>query len=79
MCAADVRPASMRRPEMRPAAACPEAYSTAVPAKSAAMSAKASVALLWVKPASSLCECLWVFDQARIKTLFPVARRISQI
>ena len=42
MCAADVRPASMRRPEMRPAAACPEAYSTAVPAKSAAMSAKAS-------------------------------------
>ena len=42
MCAADVRPANMRRPEMRPAAACPEAYSTAVPAKSAAMSAKAS-------------------------------------
>jgi len=42
MCAADVRPASMRRPEMHPAAACPEAYSAAVPAKSAAMSAKAS-------------------------------------
>ena len=42
MCAADVRPANMRRPEMRPAAACPEAYSTAVPAKSAAMSDKAS-------------------------------------
>ena len=42
MCAADVRPANMRRPEMHPAAACPEAYSPAVPAKPAAMSAKAS-------------------------------------
>ena len=42
MGAADVRPANMRRPEMHPAAACPEAYSAAVPAKSAAMSAKAS-------------------------------------
>ena len=42
MGATDVRPANMRRPEMHPAAACPEAYSAAVPAKSAAMSAKAS-------------------------------------
>jgi len=42
MGAADVRPANMRRPEMHPAAACPETYSAAVPAKSAAMSAKAS-------------------------------------
>src|SRR5215469_55007 len=42
MCAAEVRPANMRRPEMHPAAACPEAYSPAVPAKPAAMSAKAS-------------------------------------
>jgi hypothetical protein len=43
MCAADVRPANMRRPEgMHPtAAACREAYSAAVPAKPAAMSAKA--------------------------------------
>src|SRR5215813_7135660 len=42
MCAAAVRPANMRRPEMHPtAAACPEAYSAAVPAKPAAMSAKA--------------------------------------
>jgi hypothetical protein len=39
---ADVRPANMRRPEMHPAAACPEAYSAAVPAKPATMSAKAS-------------------------------------
>jgi hypothetical protein len=38
---ADVRPANMRRPEMHPAAACPEA-SAAVPAKPATMSAKAS-------------------------------------
>jgi hypothetical protein len=47
MCAADMRPANMRRPEgMHPtAAACPEAYSAAVPAKatvpSATVSAKA--------------------------------------
>ena len=42
MCAAAVRPANMRRPEMHPtAAACPEAYSAAVPAKPAAMSAEA--------------------------------------
>jgi hypothetical protein len=46
-CAADMRPANMRRPEgMHPtAAACPEAYSAAVPAKatvpSATVSAKA--------------------------------------
>jgi hypothetical protein len=39
---ADVRPANVRPPEMHPAAACPEAYSAAVPAKPAAMSAKAS-------------------------------------
>ena len=39
---ADVRPANMRSPEMHPAAACPEAYSAAVPAKPAATSAKAS-------------------------------------
>jgi hypothetical protein len=38
----DVRPANMRRLEMHPAAACPEAYSAAVPAKPATMSAKAS-------------------------------------
>jgi hypothetical protein len=37
----DVRPANMRRLEMHPAAACPEAYSAAVPAKPATMSAKA--------------------------------------
>jgi hypothetical protein len=37
----DVRPANMRRPEMHPGAACPEA-SAAVPAKPATMSAKAS-------------------------------------
>jgi hypothetical protein len=42
MSAADVRPATMRRPEMHPTAACPEAYSPAVPAKPAAVSAKAS-------------------------------------
>jgi hypothetical protein len=43
MCAADVRPANMRRPEgMHPTtAACPEAYSAVVPAKPAAMPAKA--------------------------------------
>src|SRR5262245_6693136 len=41
MCAAAVRPANMGRPEMLPtAAACPEAYSAAVPAKPA-MSAEA--------------------------------------
>jgi hypothetical protein len=43
---ADVRPAKMRPADMRcpepTAAACSEAYSAAVPAKSAAMSAKAS-------------------------------------
>jgi len=39
---ADVRPANMRGPEMHPAAASPEAYSAAVPAKPAATSAKAS-------------------------------------
>jgi hypothetical protein len=38
---ADVRPANMRRPEMHPAAACPEASAT-VPAKPATMSAKTS-------------------------------------
>src|SRR6266550_3107969 len=43
MSAAAVRPANMRRPEMHPtAAACPKTYSAAVPAKPAAMSAKAS-------------------------------------
>ena len=43
MCAATVRPANMRRPEgMHPtAAACPKAYSAVVPAKPAAMPAKA--------------------------------------
>ena len=43
MCAAAVRPANMRRPEgMHPtAAARPEAYSAVVPAKPAAMPAKA--------------------------------------
>jgi hypothetical protein len=39
---ANMRPAYMRRPEMHPAAACPEAYPPAVPAKPAAMAAKAS-------------------------------------
>jgi hypothetical protein len=43
---ADVRPANMRPAGMRcpepTAAACPEAYSAAVPAKPAAMSAKAT-------------------------------------
>src|SRR5438067_11788811 len=43
MCAAAVRPANMRRPDRMPptAAACPEAYSAVVPAKPAAMPAKA--------------------------------------
>jgi len=42
MCAAAVRPANMGRPEMHPtAAACPEAYSAALPAKPATMSAEA--------------------------------------
>src|SRR5262249_14678042 len=40
MCAAAVRPANMRRPEMHPtAAACPKTYSAAVSAKPAAVSA----------------------------------------
>src|SRR5262249_50199541 len=39
---AAVRPANMGRPEMHPtAAACPEAYSAAAPAKPATMSAEA--------------------------------------
>ena len=44
MCAADVRPASMPRSEgMHPtAAACPEAYSAAVPAKATVPSATVS-------------------------------------
>ena len=50
---ADMRPADMRTPNMRPAdmrrpeptaAACPEAYSAAVPAKPATVSAKAVAA-----------------------------------
>src|SRR5215831_4135748 len=43
-CAADVRPANMRRPEgMHPtAAACPEAYSAAVPVKATVPSATVS-------------------------------------
>ena|SRR6516225_10223076 len=46
-CAADVRPANMRRPEgMHPtAAACPEAYSAAVPAKATVPSATVSAAM----------------------------------
>jgi hypothetical protein len=36
---AGVRPAKVRRPEMRPAAACTEAYSAAMPTKPATMSA----------------------------------------
>src|SRR5262249_36843348 len=47
-CAADVRPANMRRPEgMHPtAAACPEAYSAAVPAKATVPSATMSAAAM---------------------------------
>src|SRR5262245_19732557 len=46
-CAADVRPANMRRPEgMHPtAAACPEAYSAAVPAKATVPSATVSATM----------------------------------
>src|SRR5262249_18141759 len=44
MCAAAVRPANMRRPEMHPtAAARPEAYSAAVPAKPTVPSATAAM------------------------------------
>jgi hypothetical protein len=47
MCAADVRAANMRRPEgMHPtAAACPEAYSAAVPAKATVPSATVSATM----------------------------------
>ncbi len=46
MCAAAVRPANMRRPEMHPtAAARPEAYSTAVPAKATVPSATVSATM----------------------------------
>jgi hypothetical protein len=37
-----VRPANVRRPEMHPAAACPEAYSAAVPAKATVPAATVS-------------------------------------
>src|SRR5262245_24541927 len=61
MCAAAVRPDSVRRPEMHSAAACPEAYSAAVPAKatvpaatvSAAMSAKACAVSATMSPATA--------------------------
>jgi hypothetical protein len=54
MSAAAVRPANMRRPEMHPAAACPQAYSAAVPAKPAAMSAKASEVSATTMPAAAM-------------------------
>ena len=57
MCAADVRPADMRRSEgMHPtaAAACPEAYSAAVPAKPTAMSAKACEVSAATMPAATV-------------------------
>src|SRR5215813_1500298 len=44
MCAAAVRPDSVRRPEMHSAAACPEAYSAAMSAKASAVSATMSPA-----------------------------------
>ena len=37
-----MRPADVRRPEMHPAAACPEAYSAAVPAKATVPAATVS-------------------------------------
>ena len=46
MCAAAVRPANMRRPEMHPtAAARPEAYSAAVPTKATVPSATGSATM----------------------------------
>jgi hypothetical protein len=49
-----MRPANVRRPEMHPAAACPEAYSAAVPAKPAAMSAKASEVSATTMPTAAM-------------------------
>ena len=59
MRAADARPANMRRPEgTHPtAAACPEAYSAAVPAKPAAMSAKASEVSATTMPTATAAMC----------------------
>jgi hypothetical protein len=77
MCAAAVRPANMRRPEMHPtAAARPEAYSAAVPAKatvpsatvSATMSAAAAMSPAATMPAATaaagVCfECEKRYDE----------------
>ena len=51
-----MRPANMRRPEgMHPtAAACPDAYSAVVPAKPAAMSAKACAMSTATMPAATM-------------------------
>src|SRR5262245_10692341 len=55
---ADVRPANMRPADMRcpepTAAACPEAYSAAVPAKPAALSAKASEVSATTMPTATM-------------------------
>jgi hypothetical protein len=77
MCAAAVRPANMRRPEMHPTAtARPEAYSAAVPAKatvpsatvSATMSAAAAMSPAATMPAATaaagVCfECEKRYDE----------------
>ena len=56
---ADVRPANMRPAGMRcpepTAAACPETYSAAVPAKPAAMSAKASEVSATAPATAAVC------------------------
>src|SRR5215831_9902021 len=53
--AAAVRPANVRRPEMHPtAAACPEAYSAAVPAKARAVSAAATMSPAAMSPAAAM-------------------------
>src|SRR5262249_34815299 len=54
MCAAAVRPANMRRPEMHPtAAARPAAYSAAVPAKPTVPSATAAMSPAATMPAAT--------------------------
>jgi len=73
MCAAAVRPANMRRPEMHPtAAARPKAYSAAVPAKatvpSATVSATAAMSPAATMPAATaaagVCfECEKGYDE----------------
>ena len=74
MCAAYVRPANMRRPEMHPtAAARPEAYSAAVPAKatvpsatvSATMSAAAAMSPAATMPAATAAAGVYLECEER--------------